>query len=256
LIIPGVLAEIAGACDFVADAANDAGIGERGAYHCQLAVDEWCTNIIEHGYKGKAAHAHIEIVLRLQPGQITITLRDEAPPFDPTTLAPPDPNASLEARERGGLGWFFIKKVMSSVVYRYNGTQNVLLMVKREENSQPMSQPTPAPFPVIVRTDGVLVASPNGRIDSAISNQVEESLRQQIDAGFRRLVIDMAQVSYISSMGLKMMLGVRRKIEQAEGHLALANLGPRVYETFEMSGFHTLFTIAASVDAAAAEVAG
>ncbi len=50
LIIPGVLNKVPEACEFVVQAAESAGLDERSIYYCQMAVDEWCTNVIEHGY--------------------------------------------------------------------------------------------------------------------------------------------------------------------------------------------------------------
>ena len=50
LRIAGVLENVSVACDFVVEQAREAGLDERAIHHCYLAVDEACTNIIEHGY--------------------------------------------------------------------------------------------------------------------------------------------------------------------------------------------------------------
>ena len=47
----GRLDEIARARDFVAAVARNVGLSEKSVHHCALAVDETCTNIIEHGYQ-------------------------------------------------------------------------------------------------------------------------------------------------------------------------------------------------------------
>ncbi len=50
LRITGVLDQVSAACDFVVEQARAAGLDERAVHHCYLAVDEACTNIVEHGY--------------------------------------------------------------------------------------------------------------------------------------------------------------------------------------------------------------
>lgn len=71
------------------------------------AVDEAATNIIVHGYGDKAGM--IEIEIRSQPGLLTVFLRDNAPPFDPTQVPKPNINLPLEQRPIGGLGVHLIR---------------------------------------------------------------------------------------------------------------------------------------------------
>ena len=53
-----------------------------------LAVDEAATNVVVHGYQGREGVIEIEV---LREGDaLVIRLRDEAEPFDPTSLPPPD----------------------------------------------------------------------------------------------------------------------------------------------------------------------
>ncbi len=242
LVIPGVLERVLLACDFVAEAANTVGLDDRASYHCQMAVDEWCTNIIEHGYGGGGDDYTIELILRLQPAQLTMIVADESAPFDPTTLPAPDTNSPLENREPGGLGWYFITKTMNAVHYAYKNGHNVLTMVKRGEGERVMPE-TPTPFTVYTTDDGVLVMAPVGRVDSSVGRQLEAALTSQISAGQRRIVVDMDGVTYISSTGLKALLSALRRLQALNGGITLAGLKPRVQETFEMSGFDTLFII-------------
>jgi anti-sigma B factor antagonist len=50
IVIPGIQDRVPDVCDFVVAAARRAGLNERAIYHCQMAVDEACTNVIEHGF--------------------------------------------------------------------------------------------------------------------------------------------------------------------------------------------------------------
>ncbi|MBZ0305269.1 MAG: ATP-binding protein [Anaerolineae bacterium] len=131
--IPGLLEQVAVACEFVGNAAQQAGLDERAVYHCQLAVDEVCTNIVEHGYLFKGSNQVIDIVCRADYHTFTITILDDSPPFDPLNRPAPDPKAPLEERTTGGWGVYFVKKLMDDVRYQWIG-RNQLVMVKRHGN--------------------------------------------------------------------------------------------------------------------------
>ncbi|MBI4771062.1 MAG: ATP-binding protein [Chloroflexi bacterium] len=127
--------------DFIARAARAAGLGDSALYHCQVAVDEACTNIILHGYGGEE-HGRIEITCRPEPGRLTITLEDQAPSFDPTAIPPPDLAAPIEQLAVGGLGIHLIRQMMDEVHFQPGpgGTPdhtapNRLILVKREPKS-------------------------------------------------------------------------------------------------------------------------
>jgi serine/threonine-protein kinase RsbW len=128
--LAGVLDQIPPACDFVAAAARYAGMDEGGVYHCQLAVDEACTNIVEHGYGYNGADRIIEIVCRSDNHQFTISILDDGSAFDPLTRPDPDPKTPLEERKSGGWGIYFIKTLMDEVSYVRYTNYNQLTMVK------------------------------------------------------------------------------------------------------------------------------
>lgn len=243
LVISGVLGEVPEACDFVAEAAESVGLDERGVYHCQMAIDEWCTNVIQHGYGGGDPDGRIEITLRLQPYQLVMIVTDDSPPFDPTALPEPDPSQPLEDRQPGGLGWFFIRKMIDIVRYELKNGKNTLMLVKKGATPEPRDEPE-SPVPARTLDSGVRIISPSGRIDSVSAHQLEAALQAQLDADFTRLVVDLSAVTYISSTGLKALLMAKRRLDMLGGSIALASLTPRVAEVFRMSGFDRLFPIA------------
>jgi anti-sigma regulatory factor (Ser/Thr protein kinase) len=131
LRIPSLIEKVSVACEFVVDTAQRAGLDEHAVHHCQLVVDEACTNIIEHGYGRNDRARAIEITCGLEKEGFVITIVDDAPPFDPLNRPDPDPKSVLEERANGGWGVYFIKKLMDEVVYQYAGGRNHLTMVKR-----------------------------------------------------------------------------------------------------------------------------
>ena len=80
------------------------------------AVDESASNIILHGYRGEPGT--IEVEIRKEGDSLVAYLRDQAPPFDPTSVPPPDLTLPLHKRPMGGLGVYLVKQLMDSVSHR------------------------------------------------------------------------------------------------------------------------------------------
>lgn len=134
LVIPARYGEVAGACAFCAEAALAAGLSEHAAYHVQMAVDEACTNVIEHAYGGEG-QGEIELRCQVRKKELTVTIRDTGRPFDPGAVPEPKLGAQIEEVEVGGLGLYFMRQVMDEVRFRFNNGVNELVMVKRGEGA-------------------------------------------------------------------------------------------------------------------------
>jgi anti-anti-sigma factor len=93
-----------------------------------------------------------------------------------------------------------------------------------------------------------------GRLDSSAASTAEEGLLVALGGVPPRLAVDMTGLSYISSAGLRVLLVVAKKVQQQHGKLALFGLGPNVREVFTVSGFDTIFSIAADPATALAAV--
>ena len=96
---------------------------------------------------------------------------------------------------------------------------------------------------VQVAADGALVVAPAGRLDSTTSETFEHALATALDGGTRRLVIDFSGVSYISSVGLRVLLVVAKRLKSDRGALVLCGLGDAVRQVFDLAGFLPLFTV-------------
>src|SRR5260221_4065799 len=126
LIIPGVCNKVPEACYFVVQAAEAARLDERSVYYCQMAVDEWCTNIIEHGYGEhigpKDDEPRIEITCVSGPNTLTIMISDNSIPFDPTQLSYVEPSQLLYERKPDGMVWVFISRIIDVYTYEFSAT--------------------------------------------------------------------------------------------------------------------------------------
>jgi serine/threonine-protein kinase RsbW len=131
---PARFDSLAAVSEFVTRAAEAAGLDARAVYAVQLAVDEACTNIIEHAYGGEG-RGDLECTCRVNENGLTVILRDYGRPFDPTSVPEPDLYASLEDRKVRGLGLYFIRQLMDQVHFEFTANSgNVLTMVKRKES--------------------------------------------------------------------------------------------------------------------------
>lgn len=89
----------------------------------------------------------------------------------------------------------------------------------------------------------VVIAKLAGRLDSSSAPSAEEQLTRLLGGASPRLVVDLSQLDYISSAGLRVLLLVARKVQQAHGKLVMFGLSPGVREVFSISGFDTIFVI-------------
>ena len=94
-----------------------------------LVLDELVANIINHGYDDTAEH-QIHVTLAVDGSELTIRVEDDARPFDPLQVPPPDLDLPLEERPVGGLGIHLVRSVMDTVEYQRNGDRNILTMRK------------------------------------------------------------------------------------------------------------------------------
>jgi anti-sigma regulatory factor (Ser/Thr protein kinase) len=133
-IFPGrydCLAEIA---KFVMAAAKNAGLDDFAVYAVETAVDEACTNIIEHAYCGED-HGVIECEVNPTDEGLVIILRDHGQPFNPKKVPKPNLTGKLGHRTNHGLGVYFMRSWMDEVHFEFmNGTNTVTMLKRRKKD--------------------------------------------------------------------------------------------------------------------------
>jgi serine/threonine-protein kinase RsbW len=131
VIFPGRYDSLAKIGDFIRRTASEAGLDNLAVYTVETAVDEACSNIIEHAYGGEDK-GDIECTCNQSQDKLTIILRDTGDAFDPKSIPEPDLGAPLEQREDHGLGLYFMRKWMDEVYFEsLAGGGNVVVMVKK-----------------------------------------------------------------------------------------------------------------------------
>jgi anti-sigma B factor antagonist len=95
---------------------------------------------------------------------------------------------------------------------------------------------------------GILIISISGKIDASSSDYYEEELKTRIDSGIKKIILNMAQLSYISSAGLRTILVAQKRIKQSGGIIVLTDMQSGPADVFKMTGFDRLFPVFDSVD--------
>ena len=100
--------------------------------------------------------------------------------------------------------------------------------------------------------DDVVVVKAKGRFYSNDVQAMEEGLAEAIGSGKRCLAVDLAEMDYISSAGLRVFLKVAKQVQKANGKVVLFGLRPNVREVFSTTAFDRIFSIHADRAAAIA----
>jgi anti-sigma regulatory factor (Ser/Thr protein kinase) len=132
LSIDNDLSEIGRIAMIIEHFCADRNLGDGIAHPINLALDELLTNTISYGYDDGARHT-IRIVLVASEDRVTMTIRDDARPFNPIEVADPDLDAGLDDRPIGGLGIHIVRTMMDEMTYRHVDGQNELTLIKRLE---------------------------------------------------------------------------------------------------------------------------
>lgn len=101
--------------------------------------------------------------------------------------------------------------------------------------------------------NGVTIFTLEGRVDTQGAVDMDMALNAAVSEGKHKMVLDMAEVNYISSAGLRTLADVVTKNREAGGDLKLVALNRKVLRVLRIIGFDRFFTIYNSVDEAVAD---
>ena len=120
--------------DFITSCCAQYDIAADAVLDLKLAVDEACTNVIVHGYKGMDPGSII-LSFRIEPDRILVQITDFGHVFEPASAPKPDLEAALEDRAIGGFGLFLIYQTMDGIEYHSSEEGNILTFTKLIEQS-------------------------------------------------------------------------------------------------------------------------
>ncbi|PLX87664.1 MAG: hypothetical protein C0614_02855 [Desulfuromonas sp.] len=100
----------------------------KPAMNLMLTIEELVVNIIN--YSEAAEDSHISLEITRHPSYLDLRISDQGKPFNPLDLENPDIDVNLKERKVGGLGVFFIKKIVDQIDYqRLNSTNQIHLRI-------------------------------------------------------------------------------------------------------------------------------
>lgn len=102
------------------------------------------------------------------------------------------------------------------------------------------------------RENEILILGPVGHLDTRTQSDFEKVVLEKLQAGERRFIIDMVEVEYLASAGLRVLLMLAKKLKSTEGQLVIAGMNEHVLEVFNVAGFSTFFAIQDTKDEALA----
>lgn len=103
-------------------------VAESTIYDIKLAIQELCTNIVNHSYGGDAGTIRLRVILEDNPPSVCITSEDQGTGvFDEESWEPPD----LGEPQVHGFGMFLIRELMDEVSYQPSPGNNRWSLIKK-----------------------------------------------------------------------------------------------------------------------------
>jgi len=96
--------------------------------------------------------------------------------------------------------------------------------------------------------NGIVSIAIKGRLDADSSLEAEKVVKDALGVEANRLLFNLGELDYLSSAGLRVLLGAAKEMRRREGKIVLCALNEFVKEIFEVSGFQSLIPIADSVE--------
>lgn len=93
----------------------------------------------------------------------------------------------------------------------------------------------------VTKENETLIIELEGRLDTTTAPQLEETLNTEI-ANHKKLILDFAQLTYISSAGLRVLLATQ-KVMNRQGEMKILHVNETIMEVFKVTGFADILTI-------------
>lgn len=100
------------------------------------------------------------------------------------------------------------------------------------------------------RIGTALVLRPSGRLDGTTAAEFERTLLARLDPPPSKLLLDLAELEYVSSAGLRAILVAAKRSKSVGCGLAVCRARDHIREVFEVSGFGSVLTLHASLQQA------
>ena len=93
------------------------------------------------------------------------------------------------------------------------------------------------------QVDGITVVTLDGRLDSSTSGQVMDELCGFVNAGAIRMILNLRNLTYISSAGLRSILVAAKLTKSLSGQMRMCEANDLISQVLENSGFSNLIKV-------------
>jgi anti-sigma B factor antagonist len=100
------------------------------------------------------------------------------------------------------------------------------------------------------KNDGLLLLTFGGQLDAASADESEQALLALIDEQGLRVVVDLGPLTYLSSVGLGVILRLTKQVMKYEGRIVFHSLQPRVRQILDMTGLSLMLQLYESAEEA------
>ncbi len=224
-----------------------------------LAINEATTNIFIHGFKEQPCD--IKIIVEFQDKQLTVSVLDDGPPFDPTQAENPDTNAPLDQRQPGGLGIHMMREYADQLIYsRTTKEQNQLVFKiggKMDINVEN-----------IAGERAISILKLSGELDASCYQDAIDKAKELKESGVASILLDLSDLTFMASSGLISLYNIAyimrgssfpennvgwnvlheirdelANVSSQEKNFKILSPQPRIMKTLQMTGFDKLIEI-------------
>ena len=100
------------------------------------------------------------------------------------------------------------------------------------------------------RKADVVILALSGKLDATTAKTFEDKILAAINSGAQRLAVDLSQLNYVSSSGLRVFLLAAKQLQGTQGKIVLCALKDHVRQVFDLAGFSSVLSIYGSRDEA------
>jgi anti-anti-sigma factor len=255
LVGSGDTVELASRCAHVIAVAL--GYTSDFSFEIRLSVYELLMNVVEHGIES-SEHEWIQVELTREGDMLVVSVIDQGVAFDPTGGSDFDLQEYLDARKTRGLGLIMTRRIAEQLTHRRVSGYNKTLMKKsvwsrsstpRDGKEYPMAQfEISGPAPLGNGTHGLTLS---GDLDAKGALIMERMLGTLLEKKIFRVTLDFEKVTFISSAGVGILLGLVSSMRDGGGDAVFARVPPKVNAVFQLLNLEDYFTIGDSVAAGA-----
>lgn len=228
--IPATFGAVEALCLHLRALLGEAGAPSREAFALELLAREALSNAVRHGCQADPSR---EVAFRFRQGRRRALLRvdDDGPGFPWRTIMtrPADDEAS------SGRGLAIFRAYATRLAYNDAGNRLLLIRALPEPS---MTQPDPAP------SEATALLHP-GDLTASTVDGVRAKLKALLEGGARQVILDLAGVHMIDSMGIGLLIQAHNSLTRQGGALVVRHASPDLLDLFRSMRLDQRFTLEA-----------